>query len=118
MSKQQSICRFSCRKARLGSFLKMKPETPFLKNPLASRLNSRHWQSCKPMSITKFALSGTTPKARTFVNGLKMKNNNMIAINNLTKIFRTEEVETAALNGINLTINEGDFLSIMGPSGC
>lgn len=42
----------------------------------------------------------------------------MIAINNLTKIFRTEEVETAALNGINLTINEGDFLSIMGPSGC
>jgi len=47
-----------------------------------------------------------------------MKNNNMIAINNLTKIFRTEEVETAALNGINLTINEGDFLSIMGPSGC
>ncbi len=42
----------------------------------------------------------------------------MIAIKNLTKIFRTEEVETAALNGINLTINEGDFVSIMGPSGC
>jgi len=42
----------------------------------------------------------------------------MITIKNLTKIFRTEEVETAALNGINLQINEGDFLSIMGPSGC
>ncbi|MFT5251665.1 MAG: putative ABC transport system ATP-binding protein [Flavobacteriales bacterium] len=41
----------------------------------------------------------------------------MIAIQNLTKIFRTEELETAALSGINLQINEGDFLSIMGPSG-
>lgn len=42
----------------------------------------------------------------------------MITIKNLTKIFRTEEVETSALNGINLQINQGDFLSIMGPSGC
>ena len=42
----------------------------------------------------------------------------MITIQNLTKIFRTEEVETAALSGINLRINEGDFLTIMGPSGC
>jgi putative ABC transport system ATP-binding protein len=42
----------------------------------------------------------------------------MITIQNLTKIFRTEELETAALSGINLQINEGDFLSIMGPSGC
>lgn len=42
----------------------------------------------------------------------------MITIKNLTKIFRTEEVETSALSGINLQINEGDFLSIMGPSGC
>lgn len=42
----------------------------------------------------------------------------MITIQNLTKIFRTEEVETSALNGISLQINQGDFLSIMGPSGC
>lgn len=42
----------------------------------------------------------------------------MITIQNLTKIFRTEELETSALSGINLQINEGDFLSIMGPSGC
>lgn len=42
----------------------------------------------------------------------------MITIKNLTKIFRTEDLETAALSGINLQINEGDFLSIMGPSGC
>lgn len=42
----------------------------------------------------------------------------MITIDNLSKIFRTEEVETSALNGISLQINQGDFLSIMGPSGC
>lgn len=42
----------------------------------------------------------------------------MITITNLSKIFRTEDVQTTALGGINLTINEGDFLSIMGPSGC
>lgn len=42
----------------------------------------------------------------------------MIEANNLTKVFRTESVETTALNGINLEINEGEFLAIMGPSGC
>ena len=41
----------------------------------------------------------------------------MIKIKNLSKIFRTEEVETNALNEISLTINQGDFVSIMGPSG-
>lgn len=42
----------------------------------------------------------------------------MIKIENLSRVFQTEEVETTALNGINLTINQGDFISIMGPSGC
>lgn len=41
----------------------------------------------------------------------------MINIKNLSKVFRTEEVETKALSSISLTINEGDFISIMGPSG-
>lgn len=41
----------------------------------------------------------------------------MIKINNLSKVFRTEEVETKALNDINLAINNGEFVSIMGPSG-
>jgi putative ABC transport system ATP-binding protein len=41
----------------------------------------------------------------------------MIKIEKLSKIFRTEEVETKALSEISLTINEGDFVSIMGPSG-
>jgi putative ABC transport system ATP-binding protein len=42
----------------------------------------------------------------------------MIKINNLTKIYTTEEVETTALNSISIEINDGEFVAIMGPSGC
>ena len=41
----------------------------------------------------------------------------MISITKLSKIFRTEEIETNALSEISITINQGDFVSIMGPSG-
>lgn len=41
----------------------------------------------------------------------------MIQIKNLSKVFRTEEVETKALSEVSLTVNQGDFVSIMGPSG-
>ncbi|HEY1195395.1 ABC transporter ATP-binding protein [Flavobacterium sp.] len=41
----------------------------------------------------------------------------MITIEKLSKVFRTEELETKALSEISLTINQGDFVSIMGPSG-
>ena len=36
----------------------------------------------------------------------------------LSKIFRTEEIETIALNQVALEVNEGEFVAIMGPSGC
>ena len=42
----------------------------------------------------------------------------MIEINNLSKVFRTSEVETVALNQVSLQVNEGEFVAIMGPSGC
>ncbi len=42
----------------------------------------------------------------------------MITINNISKVFRTSEVETVALNHVNLDIQEGEFVAIMGPSGC
>ncbi|HPG34666.1 MAG TPA: ABC transporter ATP-binding protein [Lentimicrobium sp.] len=37
---------------------------------------------------------------------------------NLTKIFRTDEVETTALNKVSFEIKKGEFVAIMGPSGC
>ena len=42
----------------------------------------------------------------------------MIKVTNLSKIFRTEEIETTALNGVSFEINDGEFVAIMGPSGC
>ena len=42
----------------------------------------------------------------------------IIRTKGLTKLFRTEEVETTALDGVDLSIQAGDFTSIMGPSGC
>lgn len=42
----------------------------------------------------------------------------MIRTENLTKIFRSEDVETLALNNVNIAIEEGEFVAIMGPSGC
>ena len=42
----------------------------------------------------------------------------MIQLENIKKIFRTEEVETWALREVNLEVKEGEFVAIMGPSGC
>src|SRR5574344_2662667 len=42
----------------------------------------------------------------------------MLKVENLKKIFRTEEIETMALNDVSFEIAQGEFLAIMGPSGC
>lgn len=42
----------------------------------------------------------------------------MIKVTELSKIFRTEEIETTALNGVSFEIKKGEFVAIMGPSGC
>ena len=42
----------------------------------------------------------------------------LIKLENVTKIFYTDEVETHALSGIHLDINKGEYVSIAGPSGC
>ncbi|PKP44900.1 MAG: phosphonate ABC transporter ATP-binding protein, partial [Bacteroidetes bacterium HGW-Bacteroidetes-12] len=42
----------------------------------------------------------------------------MIRIDNLMKVFRTEEVETTAINNISIEVKDGEFVAIMGPSGC
>jgi len=42
----------------------------------------------------------------------------MIKLNKLSKVYRTDEIESTALNEVSFEINEGEFVSIMGPSGC
>ncbi len=42
----------------------------------------------------------------------------VIKTNNLSKVYRTDDVETQALNNVDLIILDGEFVSIMGPSGC
>lgn len=60
--------------------------------------------------------AGCTMHLRTENNN--SKNSIMIKVTNLTKVFRTEEIETTALNGVSFEIKDGEFVSIMGPSGC
>ncbi len=42
----------------------------------------------------------------------------MIKIENLSKVFRTSDVETVALNNVNFHVDPKEFVAIMGPSGC
>ena len=42
----------------------------------------------------------------------------MIELKSVSKVYRTDLIETLALHDINLQVNDGEFVSIMGPSGC
>lgn len=46
-----------------------------------------------------------------------MKTKSIIEAKNLTKVYRTGDLATTALDGVSFTINQGDFVAIMGPSG-
>ena len=42
----------------------------------------------------------------------------LIQMKDLSKVYRTDEVETTALNAVNIDIKQGEFVAVMGPSGC
>jgi putative ABC transport system ATP-binding protein len=47
-----------------------------------------------------------------------MTDSPLVLMEDITKVFRNQGVETQVLNGIDLTINTGEYVSIVGPSGC
>jgi putative ABC transport system ATP-binding protein len=42
----------------------------------------------------------------------------MIRLHNIEKVYRTDRIETVALSDVNMEVAEGEFISVMGPSGC
>jgi putative ABC transport system ATP-binding protein len=42
----------------------------------------------------------------------------MIELHDVTKVYRTERIETLALDTVDLTVGAGEFVAVMGPSGC
>ena len=66
-------------------------------------------------------LLANSPDARTQVlplNGLPAATTPVLQLTNIEKVYQTDTIETVALNRVNLTVNRGEFVSIMGPSGC
>jgi len=49
---------------------------------------------------------------------MKRGNNPMLSMRNLSRVYRTDTVETTALDSIYLDVADGEFVAIMGPSGC
>src|ERR1700704_5118362 len=58
----------------------------------------------------------TTEERRSPTNGTN--GSTLIHLEDVTKVFLTDEVETHALSGIHLDIRKGEYVSIAGPSGC
>ena len=46
------------------------------------------------------------------------RNESLIKLKNLSKVYRTDSVETTALNSISIDVKKGEFVAVMGPSGC
>lgn len=49
---------------------------------------------------------------------INLKQNKMITLKSIEKVYQTDEIETVALSNINLEIAKNEFVSVMGPSGC
>jgi putative ABC transport system ATP-binding protein len=63
-------------------------------------------------------MTNTTAATLQHQKSLTTEHSAMIQLQNIKKVYRTDTVETLAINDISLSIEKGEFLSIMGPSGC
>jgi putative ABC transport system ATP-binding protein len=58
------------------------------------------------------------PRASATASGTNSRTQSLIRLEEVSKVFYTDEVETHALSGIHLEIRRGEYVSIAGPSGC
>ncbi len=63
-------------------------------------------------------MTTTTTASTESVTPVQTSDKTIIELEDISKVFLTDRLETRALNGIFLKVTEGDFLSISGPSGC
>lgn len=68
------------------------------------------------MQNVTFAISLLSESAYINIITTLKQHNRMIRIEKLVKTFRTEEVETVALNGVDMEVKEGEFVAIMSPA--
>src|ERR1700710_2251964 len=73
--------------------------------------------STKRLKQQKYRLSGVGGR-HISARGIRMTDTAIIAIERMTKVFYTDEIETHALSGIHLEINRGEYVAMSGPSGC
>lgn len=94
-----------------------KPPNPILQSYNSLKINMRFQENFGKKTFRR-GLINILDKLST-LQTLNFTNfQNMIRTENLTKTFRTEEVETLALREVNLNVEKGEFVAIMGPSGC
>ena len=79
--------------------------------------SSEAWM--ESLTLVKTAAPSAIPKSTVKARpGCFRKLRKLNQTKNLKKIYTTEEVETTALNNVNLEISPAEFVAIMGPSGC
>ena len=93
---------------------------PLFRHKVTSNVYEYHTAECvifiQTASFPRESLYLCSCKRTESIN-LKIKKR-MIKVENLTKVFHTDEVETHALNGVSLEVQDGEFVAVMGPSGC
>ncbi len=64
-------------------------------------------------------ISSDEEQGRRIIHAVNMdRSETLLSLENLTKVYRSDNVETTALNNINIEIKRGEFVAVMGPSGC
>ena len=69
--------------------------------------------------MTIEAIKQNVDQSREGLHAVNMdRSETLLSLENLTKVYRSDNVETTALNNINIEIKRGEFVAVMGPSGC